>query len=206
VGEPAAERVQVEARRALTHAEISTTLSSDGRKVVFYSDASNLPGGSSFLSYVRNIRTGKTTLVSRTPSGDVFDINAASPAISADGRYVPPGAVQRHKGAAGINQIWVRDLRKGTTRVVSRSNTGKPAHDQCFASSISANGRFIVFQSRADNLPGSDGLDYVYLRDMKSRQDDPDQPDSQGQACVRRGRHPGDFVQRQARRIPFARP
>jgi Tol biopolymer transport system component len=68
----------------------------------------------------------------------------------------------------GVNQIWLRDLRKGTTRLVSRSNTGNPAHDQCFSASISAYGRFIVFQSRADNLPGADGANFlVYMRDMK---------------------------------------
>src|SRR6188474_2633716 len=144
-----------------SRAELSTTMSGDGRKVVFYSDASNLPGSSSstgYLSFVRNIRTGKTALVAKTPGGDVFDLNAASPAISANGRYVAfQGMFTGGPGPAGVNQMWLRDLRGGTTRLVSRSNAGGPAHDQCFAASISANGRFIVFQSRADNLPGADG-------------------------------------------------
>ena len=151
---------------------MSTTISGDGRKVVFYSDASNLPGSSSstgYLSFVRNVHTGKTALVAKTPGGEVFDLNASHPAISANGRYV---AFQGHftggPGPAGINQIWLRDLRAGTTRLVSRSNTGSPAHDQCFSASISADGRFIVFQSRADNLPGADGANFfVYLRDLK---------------------------------------
>jgi len=155
-----------------SRAELSTTMSGDGRKVVFYSDASNLPGSSSstgYLSFVRNIRTGKTALVAKTPGGDVFDLNAASPAISANGRYVAfQGMFTGGPGPAGVNQMWLRDLRGGTTRLVSRSNAGGPAHDQCFAASISANGRFIVFQSRADNLPGADGANFfVYLRDMK---------------------------------------
>jgi Tol biopolymer transport system component len=155
-----------------SRAEMSTTMSGDGRKVVFYSDASNLPGSSSssgYLSFVRNVRTGKTALVGKTPGGDVFDINASHPAISANGRYVAfQGLFTGGPGPMGVNQIWLRDLRKGTTRLVSRSNTGSPAHDQCFSASISAYGRFIVFQSRADNLPGADGANFlVYMRDMK---------------------------------------
>ena len=155
-----------------SYAEIATTMSSDGRKVVFYSDASNLPRSSSssgYLSFVRNTRTGKTVLVARTPGGDVFDLNASSPAISANGRYVAfQGHATGSPGPAGINQIWLRDLHKGTTRLVSKSNSGKPAHDQCFSASISANGRFVVFQSRADNLPGADAANFfVYIRDLK---------------------------------------
>jgi Tol biopolymer transport system component len=154
-----------------SYAEISTTMSGDGRKVVFYSDASNLPGSSSssgYLSFVRNVRRGTTALVAKTPGGDVFDLNASSPAISADGRYVAFQGQFTGGPEPGINQIWLRDLRKGTTRLVSKSNTGKPAHDQCFSASISANGRFIVFQSRADNLPGADAANFfVYIRDMK---------------------------------------
>ena len=52
---------------------------------------------------------------------------------------------------------------------MSKSNAGDPANDDTDDVALSANGRFVGFESYATNLPGSIGPTYqqVYLRDRK---------------------------------------
>jgi Tol biopolymer transport system component len=84
--------------------------------------------------------------------------SAQSPAISADGRYVAfvadamlvdgfPNDMTR--------QVYVRDRVTGITTLISSSSTGTPGDDDSLAPSISADGRYVAFQSDAGNLlPG----------------------------------------------------
>lgn len=79
-----------------------------------------------------------------------------SPSISGDGRFV---AFESRSRLAGINtggvlQVYVRDRKNGRTILVSRANGSKGAIGNAFsdAPSISADGRYVAFESSAHNL------------------------------------------------------
>lgn len=65
-------------------------ISGTGRFVVFQSDATNLFGGSGtyFLTYLRDMRTGKTELMSKDNNGQPATGAAVLGGISADGNVV----------------------------------------------------------------------------------------------------------------------
>lgn len=67
-------------------------------------------------------------------------------------------------------QAYVRDLRTGAVECVSLSPTGAAADGHCRDVSISTNGRYVAFASRAANLVPDDtnGVDDVFLRDRQS--------------------------------------
>ena len=66
--------------------------------------------------------------------------------------------------------IFLRDVQAGTTVLVSVNSSGTVGNNDSFAPSISADGRFIVFQSSASNLVAGDnnGAFDIFMRDMQS--------------------------------------
>jgi hypothetical protein len=104
--------------------------------------------------------------------------SSVSPALSGDGRHVAftsTAALDREvqtsrKPGSHERQIFVRDTVTGTTRLVSRSRSGRMAEGMSSFAAISADGRFIAFASMARDLVGDDRNDDedVFLRDMLS--------------------------------------
>src|SRR4051812_20346772 len=59
------------------------------------------------------------------------------------------------EGASGVEAVYVRDRRTGTTTRVSVASDGAPGDYESYAPRISADGRFVAFLSDATNLvPG----------------------------------------------------
>jgi Tol biopolymer transport system component len=75
-------------------------------------------------------------------------------------------------GAAPLEtpQIFVRDLTRSTTRLVSAIPDGHAGNRISHGSSISADGRMVAFVSMASNLVPSDanGLSDIYVRDLET--------------------------------------
>jgi hypothetical protein len=148
------------------------SISNDGRYVVFDTAASNLPGGSGSYdqAYVHDRRTGRTRLISRNTQGDPADDHSDAAGISGNGRYVAfnsradnlPGANQ----GTDVSLVYVRDLETGRTRLVSKTSGGDPADDYAYYGHPSSSGRYITFESNADNLPGDSFQ--VYLHDRRT--------------------------------------
>src|SRR6185295_7492640 len=69
----------------------------------------------------------------------------------------------------GASDIFVRDLVGGTTERVSIPNGSGQADAASYAPSISADGRFVVFESEATNLVGGDtnNLRDIFVRDRQ---------------------------------------
>jgi Tol biopolymer transport system component len=167
------------AGRQANFASESPALSADGRYVAFATAASNLvPHDTNTLEdiFVRDRRTGKTTRASvtsreRQATGSPTHTGSNAPLISGDGRYVAfhsdasnlvPGDTNR------IFDIFVRDRLVGETRRVSVSSTGAQANAETLGGgSISADGRYVVFGSRASNLVADDTNDTedAFVRD-----------------------------------------
>jgi Tol biopolymer transport system component len=149
-------------------------LSADGHLVAFTSKAANLPhgNGSTERSYVRNLNTGKTILVSVKSDGHPATGDTFSPVLSAGGRFVAffgPGN-RLPQANPPYSQVWLRDLKTGSTRLVSRApQSNAPGNRDSTNPSLSADGRFVAFNSESTNFDGGDGTDtLVYVRDTKN--------------------------------------
>jgi Tol biopolymer transport system component len=66
--------------------------------------------------------------------------------------------------------IFLRDLKKGTTRRISVSAKGKQANGESSDASISNHGGFVAYDSRATNLvPGEVGTEHVFLFSLRGK-------------------------------------
>ncbi len=145
-------------------------ISSNGRLVAFDGPGDGLPGANGLSQvWVHDRKSGKTRLVSKAKSGDPGDGASYGPSISASGRFVVFGSDSSNlPGGDGVHSfVYVRDRKKGTTTLASRTNGGAPAPGGLDGQSISSDGRRVVFESSDADLPGGDGsTGHVYLRDL----------------------------------------
>ena len=120
-----------------------------------------------------------TTRVSVSTAGDQADRDTYTAGVSANGRYVLLNSQATNLVPGDTNDRWdvfVRDRSSGVTPRVSVSTGGeqaKPTDDPwggSTAGAISANGRYVVFQSDAPNLvPGdTNRAEDVFLHDLAS--------------------------------------
>ena len=148
------------------------SISADGRFVAFGSDASNLVADDTNGKedcFVRDLKTHRTQRVSVSSSGAQGSGACLQPAVSANGRYVAFVDSSRLVPAAsgGVLELFVRDLKTHQTRLVSISSAGAIANNASFRPSISADGRWVAFESFASNLVAGDtnGTTDVFLHD-----------------------------------------
>jgi Ca2+-binding RTX toxin-like protein len=152
------------------------SISADGRLVAFSSAASNLVPGDTNNSidiFVRDLSTNTTTLVSVSSRGDRANDDSSIPSISANGRFVTFYSFATNLVPGDTNDtrdIFVRDLLTNTTTLVSASSNGEIANRASIRSSISADGRFVAFSSRASNLVPGDTNDTtdIFVRDLST--------------------------------------
>ena len=156
-------RVSVSATGAQANrGSIAPAISADGQHVAFWSDASNLVAGDTNRVsdvFVRDLGTRTTRRVSVSASGGQANNWSNNPTISADGRYVAFDSGASNLVAGDTNQdtdSFVRDRTSATTVRVSVSSTGAQAIGNSYAAAISADGRYVVFDSDATNLVASD--------------------------------------------------
>jgi len=152
-------------------------ISGDGRYVAFSSGATNLdPGATSGFGevYVRDLTTGNTSRVSRTPTGGEPDSSSGGDAvsISRDGRYVAftssatnlvPGGTPGQSDFSP-RRVYVYDTKADKTVLVAVTSAGAPADGE--QPSISADGRYVAFSAVRALVPGdTNGVGDVYIRD-----------------------------------------
>jgi CSLREA domain-containing protein len=129
--------------------------------------------------FVRDRQLGTTTRVSVATGGAEANDSSYSPAISADGRYIAfysyasnlvPGDTNNscaiNSGGAGTDNcrdIFVHDRQTGVTSRVSVSSSGTQGNGAsggcCQPVSLSEDGRYVAFHSRATNLVAGDTND-----------------------------------------------
>ncbi|MFN8138580.1 MAG: hypothetical protein U0R49_02160 [Fimbriimonadales bacterium] len=150
--------------------------SADNRFVVYDSEATNMVfGDTNGMNdiFVRDRLLQTTEMVSVTHDGQLANGVSEIPSISGDGRFVVFDSNATNlvpSDTNGKNDIFVRDRWLATTLRVSVSSTGEQADRDSWGASISADGRYVVFQSYARNLIPDDTnrrLD-VYLHDMQT--------------------------------------
>jgi Tol biopolymer transport system component len=93
------------------------------------------------------VRAGITSRVSVNSAGEQADGGSSVPSISADGRRVAFGSYATNLvpgDTADNSDVFVRDIRAGTTTAVSEVNAGE---DVDSSPTISADGRQVAFTS-----------------------------------------------------------
>jgi Tol biopolymer transport system component len=140
-------------------------VSGDGRFVVFTTVATNLGTAVSpdFTQvYRRDLATGVTEMVSVDPALAPGDDSSSRPAISFDGRFVAfqSYATNLLGGAEPVPHVYIRDMNAPAataTSIVSQDAAGNPGDDYSAGPSISADGRYVAFESLATNFGDTHG-------------------------------------------------
>jgi len=156
---------------------VDPAISADGRFVVFASTSDNLVPNDLNTSvdvFIRDRKKGVTKRVSVNSAEEESHEGGSEASVSANGRYVLFGSISDNlaPGAVDGNEdAYVRDRWKGTTRRVSVNTRGHQANESVGYMSISNSGRFVVFESNANNLVKHDtnGQDDVFVRDRRSK-------------------------------------
>jgi Tol biopolymer transport system component len=160
---------------ASTDYSFEASISGDGRSVAFASGAPLVGDDVDEPSFpqdvfVRDRAAATTTLVSRKggPTGAPSEVESDEPAISADGLHVAFASSAKLTGQRSFDiNVFVRDLATEATRLVSVGDEGK-AGDAKRLPAISADGRYVAFQTRGDEVSPTDAdarVD-VFVRDM----------------------------------------
>lgn len=154
----------------------SAAISANGRFVTFTSDASNLvrrdTNGTQDV-FVWDRQVGLTRRISVSTFGEQSNGFSDESSISADGRYVAfvSSASNLVPGDPGpYADVFVRDRLAGVTRLVSTGTSSRWANASSVNPSISADGRFVAFDSSASNLVAHDtnAVSDVFVRDRRA--------------------------------------
>lgn len=145
-------------------------ISGDGSRVAWESYATNLVAGdvNGFKDVFVADVGGLPQLVSRTPAGQPANSSSDLPAPSFDGRFVAfnSWATDILPVSAALN-VFRYDTLTGQMELVSQSSAGLAGDDHSHAASISADGRYVGFESEATNLAPLAGPTWnAYLRDV----------------------------------------
>jgi hypothetical protein len=156
----------------------SPSVSRDGRFVAFDSFASNLHPDDTDIRddvFVRSLQTNTTALVSRATgaAGAKGNFHSRYASISANGDFV-----SFHSSASNLHpddsdyddDVFVRNLQANETILASRASgaAGVKGDNTSRFASISADGRFVAFESRATNLhpDDPDNFEDIFVRDV----------------------------------------
>jgi Tol biopolymer transport system component len=149
----------------------------NGTWIAFASTSTNLIAGGARLTaafsevYVKNAVTGQTTLVSVSgTTGAPADASSDNPRFSTDCSKIAfeSKADNLAPGTSGnLYNIYVRDLRTGTTTIASVSSNGDDLNADSTLEDINGAGTMVAFTSWASNLPLADpGHPEIYVRSL----------------------------------------
>jgi flagellin-like hook-associated protein FlgL len=167
-------------------------ISADGRYAVFCSSATNLVAGVTGTQvYRQDLQSGKIEVVSTSSTGAAGNGASSQVSISSDGRYAVFRSIATNLisgvGDGTRPQIFRKDLQTGQIQVVSTSSSGVTAGGSSSQASISADGRYVAFQSSSSNLvSGISGIQ-IYRKDMQTGQTQVASCDSAGTTGVSQG-------------------
>lgn len=156
------------------------SLSDDGRFLAFRSEATNLDvedsGSFETTVYVYDFDANTVETVSRESNlGPPAAGDSREEEISGNGRFVVFRTDAQNLGGPIVadENVYVYDRRKDEVELISRRSEaagGEGADADSGTPTISANGRYVSFQTRSTNLGGpitDDGFTNVYVRDRK---------------------------------------
>ena len=169
------ERVSLDSAELPTNGpSTNPAISDDGRYVAFTSGATNLVAGDTNAVndiFVRDRVAGTTARVSISMGGAQANGGSDEPSISADGRFVAfwsDGSNLVPGDTNGQEDMFVHDRNTGATVRASVSTGGGQANIGAARGRISADGRFVGFESNSSNLvPGdTNATTDVFVHDL----------------------------------------
>lgn len=148
-------------------------LSANGRYIVFESRADNLVTGDTNNKsdiFVRDQSTGTTARVSVSSMGVQGNGDSTRASISSDGRYVAFVSSSSNlvgDDTNGVQDVFVHDRQTGETVRASVSSMDDEGNAHSLGAIISADGRYVAFESGSTNLVSGDtnGRVDVFVRD-----------------------------------------
>ena len=157
-------------------------ITADGSVVVFESLASNLLGVGGDISQRRdisrrNIDARTTLLVSVAVDGQQANEDSFAPSITADGLLVAFHSRATNLSViptfGGSSQVFLKDMApafRTVTLVSVTEDDSAPGNADSQRASISADGRFVAFDSEADNLVPGDtlGVNDVFVKVVRT--------------------------------------
>jgi Tol biopolymer transport system component len=154
------------------------SMSADGRYIAFASSADNLVGGGTngaWDVFIHDTQTNQTFRVSVASDGAQGNGDSFLPSISADGRYlafVSRGSNLVSGDTNDLADIFLHDTQTNQTTRVSIASDGTQANHESWTPSVSADGRYVAFQTDADNLVNSDtnAATDIFVRDIQANQ------------------------------------
>jgi len=152
---------------------IAPAVSADGRYVAFSSAASNLVAGdtnNAFDVFVRDRLAQTTTRVSVASDGSEGNSLSLAPRISGDGAVVVFHSFSSNLVAGDTNgapDVFVHEVSSGATSRASVASDGTQGNQQSIGAMVSADGRFVAFDSDASTLVAGDvnGRTDVFVHD-----------------------------------------
>jgi Tol biopolymer transport system component len=147
---------------APTRTAFNPSLSADGNIVAFEATDAGANGAPSRNGlWVADRRAQRERLLTDSSRGAAY-----LPEVAGDGRSVAYTSARADNH--GLTHVYLTSLDTGRTVLVSRADgaAGAPAAGDAYEPSVSRDGRFVAFTSRAANL-GGDGHADVYLRDLE---------------------------------------
>jgi Tol biopolymer transport system component len=153
------------------------SISADGRYIAFSSEATNLVANDTngvYDVFVHDQQTGLTSRISVASDGTQGNGESTTPFISSDGRYITFLSAATNLVTNDTNNIvdvFFHDRQTGETSRVSVASDGTQGNANSFDPSISADGRYIVFGSMANNLVPGDNPFYtadIFLHDRQT--------------------------------------
>jgi Ca2+-binding RTX toxin-like protein len=158
---------------------IDAAISADGRFVVFESGATNLVANDTNGKtdvFLKNLETGAITRVSTSTSGAQAGagVDDSSISVSADGRYVSFTSASTNLVTGdtnGLTDVFVKDTQTGQLTRVSTSAGGVQGNGNASDARLSADGKFVVFESSANNLAGGpdiNGNPDIFIKNLQT--------------------------------------
>jgi len=153
-------------------ASANASISADGSAVVFNSKATNLfKDTSNGLDrvYFKQLVDDTLVLASTNASGKLANGDSYNAAVSSNGRYVVFTSKATNLADADFTSnadVYLKDMQTGKVTLVSSDANGIGKGGESDNAAISADGRYVMFESTADLVPGDgDGKLDVFMKD-----------------------------------------
>ncbi|MBF0231770.1 MAG: hypothetical protein HQK65_01855 [Desulfamplus sp.] len=171
---------------AANQASINSSISGDGKYIVFESDASDLVANDTNGVrdiFLHNTQTGQTTLITKAPDGTASNGGSFNSNISSNGRYVTFGSNASNLTSDdnnGVSDAFLYDVQTGELKRISElpgATGGDGGSANSYIStpsiSISDDGRYAVFDSTSTNFltDPTSGTKQIYMVDLTGPDD-----------------------------------
>ncbi|MBX3056334.1 MAG: PD40 domain-containing protein [Anaerolineae bacterium] len=168
------ERISVDSNGAqANNFSRNPAINGNGQRIVFTSDAGNLVAGDGNFTadiFLRDTSTGITSRVSITDGGGEANGTSWLPDISSGGQHIVFVSFATNlvgNDNNGYADVFLRNTGTGRTHIISIATDGAQGNNASEDPSVSADGRYVAFDSFATSLsPGtSPDLRKLFVRD-----------------------------------------